>query len=103
MNMQRAPRPGATPVTGVFVSASRDLIAWSEPVLVFEAPLFGRFACDGGQPIGYPSLLDPKSASRNFDDVGDTAFLYFTRVNLEDCRLRANRDLVRMPVRIAGF
>ena len=88
-------RPG-----GVWASTSADLVAWSEPRLVWEAP--AAFAPDCGQrhAYDYPSLLDPASPSRNFEDIGETAFLYLTRIVLDGCKPSTERDLVRLPVTI---
>ena len=46
----------------------------------------------------YPSLLDPTSPSRNFDTVGDTAYLYYTRMNAGQASL--DRDLLRVAVTV---
>lgn len=93
---------GKHAVTGVFASVSRDLIDWSEPTLVWEVPTWRAFDCDAAFSVGYPALLDPDSPSRNFETVGDTAYLYVTRYNLHGCRLEADRDLIRLPVTIGG-
>ena len=64
------------------------------------APQMFKFACEDKAVFAYPSLLDPDSPSRNFDTVGDRAYLYLTRFNMTDCKLPMNRDLVRYPVKI---
>jgi hypothetical protein len=96
----RAPEPGADKVTGVFAATSPDLIHWSEPQLVWQAPILWRHGCDGA-PVFYPSLLDPDTASRNFETVDERAFIYFTSVNLSNCRVRWDRDLMRLAVAIS--
>jgi hypothetical protein len=81
-----------------FVSESSDLLTWSRPRRFFD-----RLPSDSGckrPALGYASLIDPDSPSRNFDDIGDTAYLYYTRFHLKDCHLTLDRDLGRMPVRI---
>ena len=40
-------------------------------------------------------LLDPASDSRNFETVGDQAYVYFTRYNLHDCRPGQDRFVVQ--------
>jgi hypothetical protein len=96
----RRSAPGAQPVSGVYAATSRDLVNWSEPSLVWASPVRpDGTAC----PVAlndYPSLLDPTSDSRNFETVGDRAYVYFTRYNLHDCRSGQDRDLMRRAVRI---
>jgi hypothetical protein len=87
-------------VTGMWASVSRDLISWDEPQLIWKTPLLFRYGCQDVAAFDYPSLLDPASASRNFEDVGDTPYLYMSRLNLSDCKVTWDRDLVRVPVRI---
>jgi hypothetical protein len=48
----------------------------------------------------YPALLDPNSRSLSFEDVGMNAYLYMTRLNLANCKISWDRDLVRLPVRV---
>ena len=99
---KRPPAPGQEPVSGVFVSASRDLVQWSWPSLVWPIPLWHDVACGLDRfSIGYPALLDPSSPSPSFDETDDDAYLYVTQFNLVDCRIRSDRDLVRVPLRIS--
>ncbi|WP_434621791.1 hypothetical protein [Azospirillum sp. B2RO_4] len=86
--------------TGIWTTTSPDLVSWSKPQLLWAAPLLFRYACGDKAAFDYPALLDPASQSRNFDDVGKTAYVYMTRLNLDKCRITWNRDLVRMPVEI---
>jgi hypothetical protein len=100
---RKPPAPGAEPVAGVFVVASRDLITWSHPTLIWRVPVWqAGVACGSDRySIGYPALLDPSSPSRTFGDTGSDAYVYFTRFNFaEDCTIGGDRDLVRVPVRI---
>lgn len=97
----RAPRPGADRVTGIFATTSPDLLQWSAPQLVWAVPILWRHACDGPAPVFYPSLLDPDTASRNFETVDHQGFVYFTSFNLIDCRVSWDRDLMRLEVAIS--
>ena len=90
-----------TDATGIWYATSRDLLRWSEPRLLLEAPLMFAYSCGAKAVYAYPSLLDPASASRNFDSVSGRAYLYLTRFNMAGCTLTMDRDLVRFPVRIA--
>lgn len=89
-------------IFGVYVAHSKDLISWSEPMLVMDLPSPSREQCKSlpnSIRYAYPSILDPKSLSLNFDTVGDSAYIYMTRFN--DCALSMDRDLVRFPVSIS--
>jgi hypothetical protein len=85
-------------VRGIFYSLSDDLIHWQHRKLVREVELPWTYQCGDRNPIMYPSLLDPNSASRNFDTVDTHAWLYFTRLHYKDCKMTSNRDLVRVPI-----
>lgn len=83
---------------GVFYSLSDDLIHWQRRKLIREVEFVYTYKCGDQNPIMYPSLLDPKSTSRNFATVGKNSWLYFTRSHYKSCKLTSNRDLVRVPV-----
>jgi hypothetical protein len=70
---------------------SKDLITWSAP-----KPIAGSIPADllnqtGG--LTYASLLDPNDASMNFDNVGQTAYIYFTVMHGGN-----DRDIYRVKV-----
>ena len=92
-------RPKGKP-GGVWASTSADLVTWSAPQLVWESPPSFAPDCGARHAYDYPSLLDPSSPSRNFEDIGETAFLYLTRDALDRCKRTTERDLVRLPVTI---
>jgi hypothetical protein len=96
---QRRGAQGEPPVQGFYLSSSADLIAWSEPALVWATPVHSDpGAC---RPLmNYPSLLDPASPSRNFETVGDTPHLYFVEQVQHACRVGQERNLLRRPVRV---
>lgn len=85
-------------VPGVYMSTSRDLVDWTPRTLLMEAELPWTFECGDDAPVNYPSLLDPKSPSRNFDVTSKTGYLYFTRLNYSNCQGRLDRDLLRVPI-----
>ena len=85
-------------VNGIYYSLSDDLIHWEPRKLIREAELIQTFKCGDPKPLYYPSVLDPRSKSRNFETVGRTAYLYYTRFNPTACQLAQNRDLVRVKV-----
>jgi hypothetical protein len=90
------------PGSGILVATSRDLIRWSRPRMLLRAPLLYAFGCGEDTVYGYPSLIDASSPSRNFETVDRTAHLYLTRLHVRDCRLTADRDLIRFPVVLDG-
>lgn len=85
-------------VTGIWATTSPDLVTWSKLQLVWEVPLLYRYNCGDAAAFDYPALLDPDSHSFSFEDVGANAYLYMTRLNLANCKISWDRDLVRLPV-----
>ncbi len=99
----RRKTPDSAPQPGIWYATSSDLLTWTEPRLLRALPLMWAFTCGERAVWAYPSLLDPQSPARNFDDVGARAELYLTRFNLgADCKLPPDRDLVRFGVAIRG-
>lgn len=84
---------------GIFASTSRDLINWTSAELIWEAPVSWERSCPS-ESYGYPSLIDPNSSTRNFETVGNAAYLYVTRFNLKGCKPTADRDLIRLLIHI---
>jgi hypothetical protein len=85
---------------GAYYSTSPDLLNWSTPAVLWNAPTY-EATCDINAVYGYFSLLDPQSKSRNFDTIaGDTASLYAVRHNVKSCHMGWDRDLIRVPVTI---
>jgi hypothetical protein len=87
---------------GIYIAYSADLLHWSSPHLLFEAPIMFNYGCGDSTAYGYPSLLDAESPSRNFESVGGEPWLYLTRFRIADCKLGRERDLVRYRVRFAA-
>jgi hypothetical protein len=94
--------PAGADTTGIWYVTSHDLLHWSAPRLLYAAPLMFAYGCGARAVYAYPSLLDPASAARNFDSVTGGAYLYLTRFNMTGCELPMDRDLLRIPVRIAA-
>jgi hypothetical protein len=91
----------AFPQPGFYVAASRDLLAWSPPRLLLAGKTLYNDACKAEGPlVAYPSLLDRGAKSRNFEDVGDEAELYYALMPVKGCEVTADRDLVRRRVTI---
>ena len=87
---------GRFPESGFYATASRDLVTWDKPRLILAGRTLYDDPCTSGPSlISYPSLIDPQAEGRNFDDVGDSADLYYTRLRVEGCQVTSDRDLVR--------
>ena len=81
----------AFPESGFYTTSSRDLLAWDKPrLLLAGATLYDDPCHAGGRLIAYPSLIDRDAKGRNFDDLGDTAELYFASLKVEGCQSRRN-------------
>ena len=86
--------------SGFYYSVSTDLIHWSEGRLFLPLSTPWSASC-GEDRFIYPSLVDPRSPSRNFDVVGPDPYLYFVRQHFDGCQGTMQRDLVRMKVRLS--
>ncbi len=93
------PGPDGAPLSGIWWTASDDLVHWSEPALLHEVPLLWRRDCGAPAAYAYPSLLDPDSGGLNFDTVDAGFWLYLVEMPLDaDCGIGPERDLIRLPV-----
>ena len=93
-------RGDVEPVPGFYYSQSPDLLQWQAPQRIMRAPTRPR-TDDPGVFMSYPSLLDPGSASRNFDTLeSGNPVLLFTVHHLERGRGTMNRDLQYIPLRV---
>ena len=83
---------------GLYMTASKDLVHWSEPNLIATTVSMIEAEGPGHWDFGYFGLLDPTSKDRNFLNISDAPYVYYVRFN----RARGNlsRDLVRRQVRL---
>lgn len=88
------------PVDGFYQAASRDLKSWSEPRLLRAGATIHNNPCSGSL-IAYPSLLDENAKGRNFDDIGDTPWLYYVAIETKGCGT-GNRTLMRERMKVAS-
>jgi hypothetical protein len=87
-------------VPGFYYSQSPDLVQWRPPRRIMRAPTRPR-TDDPNLFMSYPSLLDPQSASRNFETLdSEDPVLLFTVQHLERGRGTMNRDLRYVPLRV---
>ena len=88
------------PLAGFYYAASKNLTDWSLPrLLVAGATLYDDPCKSPGGLIAYPSLLDPASKARNFDEAGDAAQVYWASLETKGCQITSKRDLMRRPVK----
>jgi hypothetical protein len=78
-------------------STSPDMVNWSPRQVLMKAVVPWTYHC-GDSPIIDPTVLDPLSNTRNFETTGKNVYLYFTRMNYQNCRQTLDRDLVRIPI-----
>lgn len=89
---------GAYPVDGFYYAIGRDLLHWSTPQLLLAGKTAYADLCKvGPSVINYPSILDPRSSSRNFDTVGDHPLLFFSIIQVKNCQT-TRRLLVYRPL-----
>ncbi len=84
-------------VYGVYYSTSTDLISWTPRQLLMKAELPWSYQCGDANPILYPVDLQPANNTRNFEITAKKGYLYFTRMNYENCVMTLDRDLIRIP------
>jgi len=74
---------------GFFYSLSDDLIHWSTKRLILQTA--STWAAGGSY---YPSIIDHNDLTRNFEQAGQSCYLYYTKWNSGTY----DRDLIRIPV-----
>jgi hypothetical protein len=95
-------------VPGFYFALSDDLLHWTEPDLLMEGELpFVSHVCGDPNPVRDGAVLDPNSPTRNFETVGQTGNLYFTRFNYfydgsGNCSMTLDRDLIKIPIQFSG-
>ena len=97
-------KPPKYPVAGFYYATSKDLLGWSAPALLWPGASV-HDACDEGRARdgltrAYPSIIDHHARTSTFEDVGDTAFLYFAVAKNVGCVASAERALMRAPLTI---
>lgn len=99
--LQAAAAGETYPEPGFYATSSRDLLVWDRPRLILAGrTLYDDPCTSGGRLLAYPSLIDRSAKGRNFDDVGDTADLYYTELRVDGCAVTSDRPLRRRKVDI---
>ena len=83
--------------TGFYYSTSMDMLHWSKANILMPASTY-RPKCDEQATYTWPGLIDPQSQSRNFETIGDSAFLLYVRKPVVNCKTSWNRNIMRVPV-----
>jgi hypothetical protein len=94
---------GVNAQCGFHYSLSADLVTWTDPIRFKAAnlPTFnGASICppangNEGAEI-YPSIVDHESSSVNFEEAGQTSYVYFTRYTSSSSDVP--RNLIRQPL-----
>lgn len=87
-------------VPGFYFAQSQNLDIWTDIKRIMPAPTVPREQQNDSFYI-YPSLIDPKSKSINFDTLdNDELMLLFTVHHLSNGRGSMNRDISYVPIRI---
>jgi hypothetical protein len=95
------PDPAQGVVGGrVAYSWSRDLLAWTPLQTLTTHPTMWSKDCGDRERYAYGAIADPASTSRNFETMGNEAFLFMAKMRVSDCKVGPQRDLVRIRVRI---
>lgn len=91
---------GGTMREGICYALSDDLITWGAKKLMFLLnPIVNSSTNASGVDYGgYPSLIDHNDTTRNFEEIGQTAYVYYTKWNNTANAGDPNRDLIRVPV-----
>lgn len=82
----------------VAYATSIDMIHWTSFKTLVENSSMWSGDCQ--VRFAYASLIDPDTDAINYDVIGTSAYIYMTRFNLTECKIGADRDLVRFRVRV---
>jgi len=83
---------------GLYFSTSPDLIHWSKPVLAIAQDQLLQREPEGNWSYQYFSLIDPKSADRNYSTITDDPYLYYVR--MDDNHGPYTRVLFRQKIKL---
>ena len=94
---------GTYPQSGFYTATSPDLRRWDAPQLLLATKSLYDDACGAGKLRSYPVLIDEAAQGRNFDDIGDTALLFYAEMRIDGCNHTGDRKLIARKVRISSF
>ncbi|MBC8375145.1 MAG: right-handed parallel beta-helix repeat-containing protein [FCB group bacterium] len=85
-------------VWGFYYSLSDDLLHWTPRILIREANVnINLNGSTSGLSESYPTLIDHDDTSRNFSNIGQTPYLYWSRWD-QDAVSDYERDLMRVQI-----
>ena len=96
-------RGGSLAESGFYLSASANLLVWSAPTLVMPTRSYYDSACGADVVRNYPVLIDEKAESRNFEDIGAEALLFYSETRIAGCAHTSDRKLLARKIRISTF
>lgn len=89
------------PLDGFYYATARNLTNWSLPRLFLaKATNYNDLCTAGGPVLAYPALLDENAKTRNFEDIGDNGYLYYTELGVKGCAFDGMRKLMRVKLDI---
>lgn len=94
---------GTYPASGFYLSASRDLIHWQRPSLVLVTRTLYDDACGADALRSYPVLIDAAAETRNFEDIGEEAQLFYAEMRIDGCAHTSDRKLIARKIRISTY
>jgi len=85
---------------GICFSLSDDLINWSAKQMIYYVNAISNSLTENSSwDYGaYPSLIDHNDTTLNFNEIGQNAFVYYTKWNNTSNPGLPDRDLIRVPV-----
>jgi hypothetical protein len=86
--------------TRLATATSDDVLHWGEPLDVENLALEWGVPCPKSRVLAYPSLIDPASKRRNFDDTGSQPVMFMTGLEIRNCKFGLDRDLRVARVRL---
>jgi hypothetical protein len=90
----------AVPTPGFYTLTSPDMIHWGPLSRLMKMPVAARVD-DMNDIYSYPSLIDPKSKSRNFETLDhEEALILFSHHHLNHGSGTMNRDLDYVEVKV---
>ena len=89
------------PLDGFYYATAKNLTDWSLPrLLVAKKTIYNDLCTSDGTVLAYPSLLDENAKTRNFEDIGESGYLYFTELGVKSCQFDGTRLLKRVKLDI---
>ena len=98
MRFNRWDKPLYNEIPGVYTSVSTDLLHWSVPLLLLSDGQARRSEMVEDPIEYYPSLLDPNSPDRNFEQITDKPLLF--TVEIIKGKNNHERKLMKWPVQL---